>query len=102
MARQQAVQLRVRPVAVDYRSGQSQEYGIIHVEAAPTDTLGDIEKALVKGGYVPPPQPGQNFKWFVVTASGDEAPVSHTDTVGKIVDMYQPRELKLLFDTVFG
>ena len=102
MARQQAVQLRVRPVATNYETGQREEQKAIRLEAEPSDTLRDIEEALVKKGYVPSPPPGQGFRWMVVTASGEETPVSNTATIGQIVDMYQPRELKLLFDARWG
>jgi len=103
MARQQAVQLQVRPVAVDL-TGQEHEQNIIRIEAAPTDTLRDVEEAvkdeLKKMGMSP--QPDKGFRWMVVTASGEETPVSNTTTIRQIVDMYQPQELKLLFDAGFG
>jgi len=102
MARQQTVQLRVQPVAVNFRTGQKYEHDAVPIEAASSDTLRDVEKALVNEGHVPSPPPGQNFRWIVVTASGEETPVSNTTTVGQIVDMYQPRELKLLFDAEWG
>jgi len=100
MARQK-LELRVRLVLVDFRTGQKYEHRVVTVEATPTDTLRDIEEALVEEDLVPPPQPGQGFKWLVVTASGEETPVSNTTTVGQIVDMYQPRELQLLFDVMW-
>jgi len=102
MTRQQTVQLQVRPVATNYATGRREEQGAINLEAAPTDTLRDIEEALVREGYVPSPPPGQGFKWIVVTASGEETPVSNTATIRQIVDMYQPRELKLLFNAEWG
>jgi len=97
------VQLKVRPVAVDL-TGQKHEQNTILIEAAPTDTLRDVEEAvkdvLEKMGMSP--QPGQGFRWVVVTASGEETPVSNTTTIRQIVDMYQPQELKLLFDATLG
>jgi len=100
MARQQAVQLKVRPVATDFSTGQMSVHNEVMIEAMPTDTLRDIEIKLIEENIVPPSQEG--FKWAVVTASGEEIPVSNTTTVGQIVDMYQPRELKILFDAQKG
>jgi len=99
MARQK-LELQVRLVLVDFRTGQKYKHRVVTLEAAPTDTLRDIEEALVEEDLVPPP-PGQGFRWLVVTASGEEAPVSNTTTIRQIVDMYQPRELKLLFNVMW-
>ena len=90
---QQTVRLRVRPVALVLRSGQQGESQVVEIEAAPTDTLHDVEKALIAQGIL---APDVEYRRHVVTADGEEVPVPPKATVGEIAEAYSPKELKVL------
>jgi len=85
MGGQQTLRLRVRPVALESRE--------VEIEAAPTDTLHDVEKTLIAQGIL---APDAEYRWHVVTADGEEVPVPPKATVGEIVKAYSPKELKVL------
>jgi len=63
------------------------------IEAAPTDTLHDVEKALIAQGIL---APDVEYRWYVVAADGEEVSVPPRATVGEIAEAYSPKELKVL------
>jgi len=93
---QQSIELKIRPVAIEH-SGERGTEPAIRVKAGPDDTILDIERALIEEFVLPPPPDVDCYKWLVVTADGEEVPVSREVTVGELVERYSARELKVLF-----
>jgi len=96
---QQRVRLKIRPVATEYSEGELREleHHPIFVETRLEDRLLDIEEALIREEILPPPPPGEHLRWLIVTADGEEMPVSPEVTVGELVETYSVRELKVSF-----